>query len=187
MRARRSLPTGVPVRLSVAGTALLSVLAVAVPAVAQTSLHQRIDQAIVAGKPDFEKQAAPPASDAEFLRRLTLDLTGTIPTAEEARAFLNDPSPSKRQVLIDRLLTGPEYARHLADVFDVLLMERRPDKNVPRAQWQEYLRSSFASNKPWDQLVREILTSDGTDAMLRPAAKFYLDRNGDVTILTRDI
>ena len=46
----------------------------------------------------------------------------------------------------------------MADVFDVMLMERRPDKYVPRAAWQEYLRTSFADNKPWDVLVREMLS-----------------------------
>lgn len=187
MKARLSHPAGVSLFLIGMVTVCLAVCAPASRAVAPSPLHERIDQAIAAGKPDFEKQATPLASDAEFLRRITLDLTGTIPTAAEARVFLNAPSPNKRQLLIDRLLAGPEYARHFADVFDVLLMERRPDKNVPKAQWLEYLRSSFASNKPWDQLVREILTSDGTDAKLRPAAKFYLDRNGDLTILTRDI
>jgi hypothetical protein len=150
-------------------------------------LHERIDQLIAAARPGFEAQAAPPASDAEFLRRVYLDLTGTIPTAAEARAFLGDPSAKKRSLLIDRLLASPDYARHLADVFDVFLMERRPGRRVPRAQWQEYLRASFAANKPWDQLVREILGADGDDAKLRPAASFYLDRGGEPALLARDI
>jgi hypothetical protein len=120
----------------------------AAPAPAGTPLHERIDQAVEEGRPDFAKTAAPVADDAEFLRRITLDLTGTIPTAAQARAFLGDRSPARRQQLIDRLLASPEYARHMQDVFDTLLMERRPDRFVPRAQWQEYLRASFAANKP---------------------------------------
>jgi hypothetical protein len=75
----------------------------------------------------------------------------------------------------------------LQNVFDVMLMERRNARNVPQAQWQEFLRQSFADNKPWDQLVREILSADGADAKLRPAAKFYLDRDGEPNLLTRDI
>jgi hypothetical protein len=154
---------------------------------AETPLHDRIDQLIAAGKPDFDKQAAPSASDAEFLRRIYLDLTGTIPTSEAARAFLKDSSSDKRAQLIDRLLNSPEYARHMATVFDVMLMERRPDKHVPRAQWIEFLRSSIAANKPWDQLVREILSADGTDPKTRPAAKFLLDREAEPNLETRDI
>jgi hypothetical protein len=169
-------------------TLLLAAGLLATPAAAgEPPLHQRIDQAIAAGNPDFARQAAGPASDAEFLRRVYLDLTGTIPTAAGARAFLKDTTADKRAALIDRLLASPEHARHLATVFDVMLMERRPDKHVPRAQWQEFLRTSFAANKPWDQLVRDILSSDGTDPKQRPAAKFYLDRDGEPNLLTRDV
>jgi hypothetical protein len=153
----------------------------------ETPLHQRIDQVIAAGKANFEMQAAPLASDAEFMRRVCLDLNGSIPPANEVRAFLDDHALDKRARLIDRLLASPAYARRMAAVFDVLLMERRPDKNVPRAQWQEYLQESFAANKPLDQLVREILSADGSDPRLRAAAKFYLDRDGEPNQLTRDI
>ncbi len=171
-------------RLSFAAVILT---ALAVPAFAEpVPLHERIDRAAAVEK-DFDKQAAPSASDAEFLRRITLDLTGTIPSAADARAFLKDSAPDKRARLIDRLLGSPEYARHMADVFDVMLMERRPDKYVPRAAWQEYLRTSFADNKPWDALVRELLSADGTDPKLRPAAKFFLDRDGDPNTMTRDV
>src|SRR5262249_17793001 len=126
-------------------------------------------------------------SDAEFLRRIFLDLTGTIPSAVEARTFLSDPTADKRQKLIDRLLASPEHARHLQNVFDVLLMERRPDQQVPRAQWQEFLRPSFAANKPGDELVRDILSADGSDPKTRPAAKFVLDRDAEPVTVTRDI
>jgi hypothetical protein len=170
-------------RLSLAAVLLT---ALAAPAVAQP-LHDRIDRAAAVGEKDLVNGAAPSASDAEFLRRVTLDLTGTIPTAADARAFLKDQSPDKRARLIDRLLASPEYARHLQDVFDVTLMERRPDKHVPRAAWQDYLRTSFADNKPWDVLVREILSADGTDPKTRPAAKFLLDRDAEPNQVTRDV
>jgi hypothetical protein len=157
------------------------------PVAAPAPLHQRIDTLIAAGQPGFDRQAAPLASDAEFLRRVCLDLTGIIPTGTETRAFLQDRSPHKREQLIDHLLASPRYARRMADVFDVLLMERRPGKYVPSAQWHEYLRQSFAANKPWDQLVREILSADGADASLRPAAAFCLAREGEPNLLTQDI
>jgi hypothetical protein len=173
--------------ISFSGVVLSLLFAWTSPAPAEAPLHERIDQAVAAGKTDFDKQAAPLSSDAEFLRRVTLDLSGTIPTMAEARAFLDDPSPTKRERVIDRLLASPEYARHVADVFDVILMERRRDKYVPRAEWQEYLRASFAANKPWDELVRELLAADGADPKLRPAAKFYLDREAELHLVTRDI
>jgi hypothetical protein len=164
-----------------------ALLALAAVAADRPPLHERIDQLVPAGRADFDKVAAPVASDAEFVRRVYLDLTGVVPSAETARAFLKDTSPDKRRALIDRLLASPEHARHLAYVLDVMLMERRPDKNVPRAQWLEYLRTSVAENKPWDTLVNEILSSDGVDPKTRPAAKFFLDRDGEPNLITRDI
>jgi hypothetical protein len=167
-----------------AGTALLLLAPLAS---AQAPLHQRIDQSVARGNPAFEATAAPLAPDAEFLRRVYLDLTGCIPTAAEARAFLADPSPDRRARLIDRLLAGPAYARHMGQVFDVLWMERRPAKRVPAAAWQEYLRKAFAENRPYDQLVRELLSADGTDPKQRPPARFFLDREAEPHLLTQDV
>jgi hypothetical protein len=157
------------------------------PALALPPLHERIDQAIAQGKPNFEATAAPLSSDAEFLRRVYLDLAGSIPSAAEARAFLADRSPDRRARLIERLLAGPAFARHMAQVFDVLLMERRTAKHVPQGPWLDYLQKSFAENKPYDQLVRELLAADGTDPRLRPAARFYLDREAEPHRITQDV
>jgi len=174
--------------MPVPASALAAVLALLSTALAPAApLHQRIDQLIAAGHPDYAKQAAPSASDAEFHRRVTLDLTGTIPTAADARAFLADQSPDKRSRLVDQLLTSPGYARRMAQHFDVAFMERRRDEKVPRAAWEEYLRASFAANKPYDRLVREVLSADGADPKNRGPAKFYLDRDLEPNLVTRDV
>lgn len=154
---------------------------------AQTPLHQQIDQLIAEGKPQFEKQAAPLADDATFLRRVTLDLTGTIPTVDEVRTFVADSSPDKRSQRINQLLASPEHARRLQYLFDTMLMERRPGKYVKTVEWEEYLRQSFLENRPWDELVHEILTVDGTDKTTRPAARFLLDRELKSEVVTRDL
>src|SRR5438105_86242 len=83
---------------------LLGALGWTASARSEAPLHQRIDQAVAVSRPGLDKQAAPPAADAEFLRRLYLDLTGTIPSAAEARGFLSQAAPNRRQQLIDRLL-----------------------------------------------------------------------------------
>ena len=147
-------------------------------------LHEKIDALLESASLG---PAAPLAADADFLRRVYLDLNGTIPDAAAARAFLEDPAASKREALVDRLLARPQFARHIARAFDVMLMERRPEKAVPVAEWQEYLRQSFRDNKPLDQLAREILGADGVEPSLRPAARFYLDRDGDANLLARDV
>jgi hypothetical protein len=148
------------------------------------TLHEKIDALVENASLG---PAAPPASDADFLRRVYLDLNGTIPDAKTARAFFDDPAANKREALVDRLLARPQFARHIARVFDVMLMERRPEKSIPAAEWQEYLRKSFRDNKPLDQLAREILGADGVDPGVRPAARFYLDRDVDANLLARDV
>jgi hypothetical protein len=172
------------------GRALLGLAAVvfaAAPARAEERLHDVIDRLVALQTPDYEKLAAPVCTDEEFVRRIFLDLVGMAPTAGETRAFLADPEPNKREKLIDKLLASPEHARHLQRVFDVMLMRRLPQKHVPVAEWEKFLRESFAQNKPWDEIVRAILTADGGDAGNIGPARFYLDREGDVNEITRDI
>jgi hypothetical protein len=150
-------------------------------------LHVMIDRLVALQTSDYDKLAAPLCSDEEFVRRVWLDLAGSIPTPADARQFLADADPDKRAKLIDRLLSSPEYARHMQRVFDLMLMRRLPQKHVPVAEWEKFLRDSFAENRPWDEIVREMLTADGSDAARRGPARFYLDRDGDVNEITRDI
>ncbi len=151
---------------------------------AEEPLHVRIDQLVQAAQTG---PSADECTDAEFLRRVSLDLNGMIPTATEARAYLEEASPEKRIALIDRLLNHPRYARHLAVTLDVMLMERRRNTHVKDPEWQKYLHDSMVANKPFDQLAREILAADGADEKMRPAARFYLDREGEPHGLTRDV
>ncbi|MBW3538659.1 MAG: DUF1549 domain-containing protein, partial [Planctomycetes bacterium] len=146
-------------------------------------LHVRIDRLMEAARLG---PVAEPCTDAAFLRRSSLNLVGTIPSADEARAFLDDPSPGKRTALVDRLLGDPRHAIHMADVFDVMLMERRGGNEVKQEDWWNYLHQSFAQDKPWNVLAREILSADGVDPAQRAAAKFYLER-GEPNLLTRDV
>ena len=155
---------------------------------AAAPLHQQIDALIEAGANNTPLAAT--ADDAEFLRRIFLDFTGSIPTLDEARAFLADKSPDKRSKLIDQLITSDHYPRRMAELFHVMLMERRGD----HAEWQAYLLESFKANKPWDQLAREILGPDPRNEKTRASAFFYskrLEKYGenptDYPGLTRDV
>jgi hypothetical protein len=155
-------------------------------------LHQQIDSLVSERHAELKITPAAISSDAEFIRRVSLDLTGVIPTAQMTRAFLKNTATDKRQKLIDELLASPDYALHMARVFDVMLTERRIAAggnvyDVPAATWREYLAESFAANKPWDQLVRELLASDGTDEKLAGAFKFYIVRDVAPHQLTRDV
>lgn len=176
---------GFPARRLLA--ACCGLVTLALVAQADEPLHQQIDRKIAAGLANYDQIAAPQAGDAEFLRRVSLDLAGCVPSAADTRAFLADVAADKRAKLIDRLLASPEHARRMQEFFDVMLMDRRRDGKVPAAAWQEFLRTSFAANKPYDELVRDILSSDGSDPKTRSAAKFFLERDLEPTIVTRDI
>ncbi|MES2792823.1 MAG: DUF1549 domain-containing protein [Planctomycetota bacterium] len=161
--------------------------AATVAPIAVEPLATQIDRLVAAKLPDYDKIAAPVAGDLEFCRRVFLDLTGSIPTAKQANEFLADASPDKRTKLIDQLLANPEFARQMARVLDLMLMQRRPAQHVAQAEWKAYLHQACMENRPWDQLVSEILSADGTDPQTRAAARFYLDRQGEVNLITRDI
>jgi hypothetical protein len=157
----------------VASLAALALLLILPTAFATPPLHQRIDQHI---QSKATTPVAPAASDAEFLRRLYLDLAGDVPTAAEARAFLADTSPDKRSRIIDQLLQDPRFPRRMADVFNIMLMERRGTTDKNAGPWVQYLLTSFEQNKPWDALVREILSPNPEDPVRRSTAYFYTKR-----------
>lgn len=175
-------------RLPLAFLCLCVSLAARPVAQAAEPLHRQVDKLIAAkaaGKP-----FAAPATDAEFLRRAYLDFSGVIPTAEQTRTFLADKSPDKRAKLIEQLFASPKYAERMAEAFNIQLMER----NGANDEWRNYLTESFRANKPWDQLVREIINPDFKDEKLRGAGWFMtrrLDKVGqqdtDYPGLTRDI
>lgn len=165
----------------------LAVAMTCLESLADEPLHRRIDQLIEAG---FDGDPAPRSSDAEFFRRVNLDLGGRIPTAEATRQFLSDESPDKRRATIDRLLESTAYADRMANLFHVMLMERRGDND----EWDSFLRACFAENVPWDQIVRTILKPDHENETQRGAAYFYtrrLEKVGqqvtDYPGLTRDV
>ncbi|MEQ8784980.1 MAG: DUF1549 and DUF1553 domain-containing protein [Pirellulaceae bacterium] len=147
----------------------------------RTAMARRIDELLANGWKEAGVKPAPLASDAEFLRRIYLDLTGRVPRVSEARAFLADDQPDKRQRLIDRLLgiaaepkatdaaTGdhaavrPQYASHFAAVWRGFLLPS--DADLRRfgggLTFENWLRTQFADNVPYDRTVRELLLAEG--------------------------
>jgi hypothetical protein len=126
-------------------------------------LRDVVDQHIHAAWQQQGIEPAGPASDAEFLRRIYLDLVGTIPTYDDAVAFLDDPSPDKRSALIDRLLEDPGYAQHQADVWDMVLFGRHPPgyQTDQRDGFLAWLRGQFANNVPYHRIVEQLLRAEG--------------------------
>jgi hypothetical protein len=165
--------------------ALVCLLTLQTVATAEEPLHAEIDRLVNAAA---DGSLAKQSTDAEFLRRISLDLSGTIPTAVETRSFLDDTAPEKRTQLIDRLLAGDDYPRRMQQAMTVMWLERRAGTAIKDAAWNEYLRASFAANKPWNEFVRELIATDGRGEAARPAIRFFVDGGrGDHHQLTRDV
>jgi len=127
------------------------------------------------------------SSDADFVRRIHLDLAGVIPTVATVRAFLADPAADKRVTLIDELLADRGFARHMMFVLDAMLLERATPPGDLAASWREYLFTALADDMPLDALARDLLVHDGGDPATRPAAAFLLARDAEPVRLTRAI
>lgn len=151
----------------------------AAPVPSLDKLTAFIDAQVDAKIAERKLQPAPRADDAAFLRRVTLDLTGRIPSADEAVAFLKDHDPKKREKKIDALLACPEWAEQWAEVWTTLLMGRlnKGREYAARQPVHAWLRDAFAKNMPYDALVRALLTVRGRSD--ENPAVFYLLRFRD--------
>ena len=115
-------------------------------------------------------------SDAVFVRRAYLDIIGTIPTAEQAKNFIADKNPKKRTALVDKLMARDEFATYWAMKWsDVLRIKAEFPINLwPNAAqaYHRWVKASISENKPYDQFVREMLTSSGSNFRVGPV-NFY--------------
>lgn len=134
-----------------------------------------IDTHIDAKLQKLHIQPSPLADDATFLRRASLDLTGQLPTPEEVRAFLADATPTKakRAKLIDKLIARPAYTDHWTIKWgDLLQSSRKYLGEKGTFAFREWIRDGIATNKPYDKMVRELLTSRGS-TYEDPAANYF--------------
>ena len=139
-----------------------------------------IDKAIFARLKEIGMPPSALCNDTTFLRRVTLDLAGRLPSVEEARAFHGDRSPDKRARKIDALLESGECADTFANYWSALLRNRRGD--IPNTHDASHIQGNFAfhgwireslyHNKPYDKFVRELLTATGQSADSPPVTWF---------------
>ena len=139
-----------------------------------------IDQHIDAKLQKLKIQPSPATDDATFLRRVTVDLTGQLPSPDDVRAFLADLAPSrlKRDRKIDKLVASPAFVDHWTVKWSDLLQSTRKFLGEKGTYgFREWIRESIASNKPYDKMARELLTSRGST---------YDDPAGNYFRATRD-
>jgi len=136
-----------------------------------------IDDYIFGKLRDQGVPSAPMASDAEFIRRVTIDLLGRTPAAGRIRSFLEDPRPDKREVLIDELLSSSAFVDRWASWFDDLFRNTSTYPAITvagRNALHEYLRQSIQRGKPYDDMVAELIQASGDSNQGPPN---YLLRN----------
>lgn len=138
--------------------------------------RNHIDELVFARWKQLNIQPANLCSDAVFLRRAWLDVTGTLPDAQQATEFLNSRDPNKRAALVDQLLDSPEFADYWAMKWSDLLRVKAefPINLWPNAaqSYYHWIRTSLAENKPYDRFARELLTESGSN-FRNPPVNFY--------------
>ena len=129
-----------------------------------------IDERVFAKLRRFNIIPSPISDDGEFLRRVCLDLTGSLPPANRAREFLADSDPQKREKLVDVLLGSPEYVDYwtfrFADLFRVAVFPVGINPKWTQAYW-EWIRDAIERNRPYDEWVRERIAAQGYSAPSR--------------------
>jgi len=131
-----------------------------------------IDQHVFANLKQIGIPPSPICDDSTFLRRVSLDIGGRLPTLEETKAFLADKAPDKRDRAVEALLNSPDYADYFANKWTALLKNQRSENADITANFafHAWMRDNLLANTPYDQIVRQILASTGTIVSNPPVA-----------------
>src|SRR5260370_13882607 len=133
---------------------------------AATQYQNTIDKYLFSAMADAGVPPADPTTDYEFARRISLDITGRVPTLQRLLAFVNDSAPDKRAKYIDELLATPEYVDKLTMYFGDLFKNTSNNTQINRYPqgrdaFNKWIHDSIQSNKPYDQLARELIAARG--------------------------
>ena len=132
-----------------------------------------IDDLVFAKLREMNERPAALTTDREFVRRVYLDAVGMLPSPEQLHRFLNESRPGKRSRLIDELLESEDYTRHwLVKFEDWFRNTQLHSQGRSMGVFKDWLRDWITDDRPYDVLVRRLLTSTG-DTMINPAANFW--------------
>ncbi len=135
--------------------------------------QNRIDELVFRKLESLHLPPAPICDDAAFIRRVSLDLRGSLPTADEARAFVQSADPQKRSRLVDDLLERPEFAETWALKWsDLLRSEERTLDRKGVDNFHTWLKIQMTNDRPWNEMARELLAARGS-TYSEPAANYY--------------
>jgi Protein of unknown function (DUF1553)/Protein of unknown function (DUF1549) len=133
---------------------------------------QEINKQIRDAYKDNEVEPSPVADDSEWMRRVCLDINGHIPSVEDVEAFIVDKDKAKRTKLIDRLLDDPAYTRNWTTIWTNLCIGQQTPRRVSRDGMQKFFREAFGKNRPWKDVVSDLVTAEG-----------HFEQNGAVNFL----
>lgn len=151
----------------------------------ETPTYNYIDELVYAKLKSVKIQPSDVCSDADFIRRLHLDLTGLPPEPEAVKKFLDDPAPSreKREKLVDALVGSPDYVDHWTNKWADLLQVNRKFLGAEGAEaFRKHIRTSVEKNKPYDKFSYELLTGAGSNVDNPAAAYFKILRDPDAAM-----
>jgi hypothetical protein len=147
--------------------------------------HNYIDNLVYAKLKTMKTLPSGLCSDAEFVRRLYLDLTGLPPTAEQVRAFLADTRDArvKRDELVDQLVGGADYVEHWTNKWaDLLQVNAKFLGEQGSWAFRNWIRQAVATNMPYDQFVYSVLTASGSNLENPPASYYKILRQADAVM-----
>ena len=137
----------------------------------------KIDQLVLAGLTKAGQKPNPPATAEQLVRRLYLDIAGRIPTATETAAFVDDKSPDKSAKLIDRLMNSEGYNSHMFNwLADMLRVEDDYGKGTKTYVYEDWLKDQIAANRPWNNIVKDLLASSGRLSEVGPVGYLLRDK-----------
>ena len=156
-----------------------------------TAKRSEIDDLVFAKLQQLNVQPAGLCSDGVFIRRCYLDVVGTLPSAQEAKDFVLDRTPGKRRALIDRLLERDEFADYWAMKWSDLLRIKAefPINLWPNAAqaYHRWIRNNLKENRPYDQMVREMLTASGSNFRVPPVNFYRAMQSKDPQTIARTV
>jgi hypothetical protein len=135
---------------------------------AGSNTQNTIDKYLFKAMSDAGVTPAEPATDLEFIRRVSLDLTGRVPTMQRVLSFVGDPSTDKRTALVEELLAKPEWVDKWSMFFGDLFKNNSNDTQINRYPqgrdaFYQWIRDSLTANKPYDQMAREMISARGSN------------------------
>jgi tetratricopeptide (TPR) repeat protein len=123
---------------------------------------KKIDTFVAANYAKHDVKPMPKTTDEQFVRRVYLDIAGTIPSYKQTTSFLTSTDPDKRTKLIDELLGSEGYSSHFFNFWaDILRYRDRLGEDVRGEPWRQWIKQSLTENKPYDTFVHEMLTAEG--------------------------